>query len=147
MSETTMPKTQTNGHTGTIDDDGPGLDEIHEILKEGRRRWLLRTLYEIGAREKKELARYVAAIEYGHERPGDVAEAEQKRVEVSLHQSHLPLLSKHGIVVWDRSTNQVSLGQYANRALRYIDGCDVDDDDAATRSFADRVAATVPSIF
>ena len=152
MHNTSMPKTATNDSKTDSKadpiDDGPNLDQIHETLSESRRRHVLRTLYHKGSIHKKELAKYVAALE--EEKPvSEVSDKEHKRIVVSLHQAHLPYLAKHQIVVWDQSTNAVSLGPYSDRVLRYMDGINVREgtNPNPRRSFADRVAATVPNIF
>lgn len=140
-SNTTNTKAAPNKGENT-----PSLDEVHETLSESRRRHALRTLHEVGPVKKKELARYVAAIE-NEKPPSEITEKEHKRVVVSLHQAHLPYLSKLDIIAWDQSTNTVALGTNSDMVLRYIDGITLEDEEDEPQSLADRVASGAASFF
>ena len=155
MPEQTTNPTNTNAQPNPAT---PSLDDVHSALSDARRRHVLRTLHEKGPLQKKEVARWVAAIENEKIRD-DLTEQEHKRVVVSLHQSHLPLLDKHGFVSWDEATNMVSLGPHSRLVLRYLEGITLDDETEsenadgsvsradAGESIVDRVAKSATSFF
>lgn len=113
--------------------DGPGLDDVHNSLSERRRRILLRILVDHEPISKSDLAEAVASTEYDKPRD-ELTDAEVKRVYVSLHQMHLPNLSKHGFISWDTKNNLITFGPYSDRILEYLDY------DSGSSSFTDRFA-------
>lgn len=77
----------------------------HRLLASERRRLALSALAgRTSPVEVEELARDVAARESGVDAPDDAA---VERVAVSLHHTHLPLLSDLGAVGYDPASGQV----------------------------------------
>lgn len=104
-------------------------DELHTVLKNQRRRAIIRALCEDfdGEASLSDLAEYVAAVECGHDGPEDVSSTERKRVYVALYQSHLPDMRRWGVVDWDGKGGSVRATPMAGDLRRYL---------AATEGFA-----------
>jgi hypothetical protein len=84
-------------------------DLIFDILSSPRRRYVLYYLRTHGGRaEVTELAKQVAAWEYETD-PADLDSQQQKRVYVSLYQTHLPKLSDVGVIEYDTDAGVVEL--------------------------------------
>lgn len=105
MPTLTGAATEANGEAergGETSMDGPTItvDQIVELLNSPRRRHALACMEsrEAPVMEFSELVRCVAEAEYG-----DYTEQERKRVQISLHQNHVPRLEKAGAVVHNES--------------------------------------------
>jgi hypothetical protein len=82
-------------------------EDLFDILSSDRRRYLLYFLEaESGEAELRRLARLVAAHENGIE-PEAVTQKGEKRVYISLYQSHLPKLESADLVEYDADTKRV----------------------------------------
>jgi DNA-binding transcriptional ArsR family regulator len=94
-------------------------DEVYHLLSNPRRRFIisfLRKRHEIGLQE---LAAEVAAWE--NETPVDeLTDQQQKRVYVSLYQTHIPKLEDAGIVRYDSDTGQVQLRDRVEQLDTYL---------------------------
>lgn len=131
----TSPRTPNEPKASPTQPSESDLDAIHDALSAERRRHALRALVQNGTLSKRDLARYVAAHEYG--KPlDDVTSQERKRVTVSLHQFHLDNLEGYGFVVWNEDTNQVALGENADLVLPHLHGVE-----SEKQSITDRVAS------
>ncbi|MFC6989123.1 hypothetical protein ACFQJD_11150 [Haloplanus sp. GCM10025708] len=94
--------------------------EIHDVLRNDRRRLVLERLRNRGGSETvAELAEFVAAVEAGTSPPPRNV---RQSVYVSLHQTHLPKLDELGIVTYDPNEKTVSLAAGAERVAPYMDG-------------------------
>lgn len=106
-----MPKligAETQG-TGNADSGGEQgmtestitVDQIVELLNSMRRRNVLGCMESLAGKEAEwdELVRCVTAAEAGE----DWSEQERKRVQISLHQNHIPALERAGVVVERKS--------------------------------------------
>lgn len=83
-------------------------EELFDILSSDRRRYLLYFLEaESGEADLRKLARLVAAHENGLN-PEDVTQKGEKRVYISLYQSHLPKLESADLIEYDSDTKRVS---------------------------------------
>ncbi|WP_178917091.1 hypothetical protein [Natronomonas gomsonensis] len=81
--------------------------EIHDVLRNGRRRLAIRSLREgEGEMNVRELSEEVAARETGEDPP---PRDKRQSVYVSLHQTHLPKLDDLGIVDYDNDSKRVAL--------------------------------------
>lgn len=90
-------------------DDTDEVDNLFTVLRNSRRRFVLRYLKENGgSAEFDELARHLAGREEGIE-PDEVSERQKRRVFISLYQTHLAQLENHGLVDWDRDSMEVRL--------------------------------------
>jgi hypothetical protein len=83
-------------------------DDLFEVLSSDRRRYLIYFLEsEGGEAELGRLARLIAALENDIE-PPEVSDKEQKRVYISLYQSHVPKLVDYGLVEYDADEKYVT---------------------------------------
>lgn len=93
--------------------------EIHDILRNDRRRRVLEHLQEsIGTVTLRELAETIAAHEAGESPP-----PRQLRESVynSLHQTHLPKLDSEGVVEYDKHRKTVALRPRARDVNVYME--------------------------
>lgn len=108
-----------NDHTAVFEgekssnrSDSPSLEwriprrEI-ELLGHERRRKTIRILEndDETTLDRREIARRIAAIETDADAASDEL---VRRVELSLHHKHLPMLDDHGVVDYDRDTGLVA---------------------------------------
>lgn len=85
------------------------LDERFEILKNERRRIVLRYLTEVEETVKlNELADQVTAIENDTD-PDAITSEERKRVYVGLYQFHLPKMADIGVIEYDQDRGDIEL--------------------------------------
>ncbi len=108
---------------GVRHDDGGGesleATEIHDVLRNDRRRLVLERLRESGTSESvRDLSEYVASVESGESpAPRNVRQS----AYVALHQTHLPKLDELGIVVYDSDAKEVSLARNAAEVAVYME--------------------------
>lgn len=92
---------------------------IHDILRNDRRRHVLKYLqergHEVGLRQ---LAERLAELETGESPPPSNI---RNSVYVSLHQTHLPKLDDAGIVTYDRDRKLISLREPARQVDLYME--------------------------
>jgi hypothetical protein len=96
-------------------------DTLHELLRNPRRRFALRSLFEDDEASLNRLAGRLAAWENGTNDPTD---AERSRAYTALASVHVPRLAEAGLVVFDRSEERVTLSDVARGADRlegYLD--------------------------
>ncbi|MFD1632341.1 ERAP1-like C-terminal domain-containing protein [Haloplanus ruber] len=102
-----------------IDNDAapPALDTdtLHELLRNPRRRFVLRSLLAEEGTTLDRLAARLAAWENDTDEPTD---AERTRAFTALASVHVPRLAEAGLVVFDRSAKRVSLSDAARDAGR-----------------------------
>ncbi|MFB6123506.1 MAG: hypothetical protein ABEJ78_08610, partial [Haloferacaceae archaeon] len=115
MSATGSQERPTTGSDATLTE-----GEIHDVLRNDRRRLVLERLRDHGGSETvAELAEFIAAVEAGTSPPPRNV---RQSVYVSLHQTHLPKLDELGIVTYDPNEKTVSLAAGAERVAPYMDG-------------------------
>ncbi len=125
------PAQQLPESTPEEGDDDAGelsLDVIFEVLKNQRRRYVLRHL-EAKAETVSlgDLAEHVAAKE--NDKSVDaITSDERKRVYVGLYQCHLPKMDDMGIVDFNRDRGRVTLTETASQLDEYLDGEEETDD-------------------
>lgn len=90
-------------------------DDAFHLLQNSRRRAVLRYLLSNPDREQfvmRDVAEAVAAWE--HETTVErITSSQRQRVYISLYQSHLPKLDKHGVVDYDQSRGSIRLAPRA----------------------------------
>ena len=95
-------------------------DELHSLLANGRRRFVLRSLLDQPTLDLHRLATRLARWENDTDEPTD---AQRTRAYTALASVHLPRLAEAGIVTLDRSAERVRLtdGDWsADRLRRYL---------------------------
>lgn len=99
---------------------GATPDLVFDILSSSRRRMVLYYLRQHdGVGSVKELAQHIAAME--NEIPvDDVNRAQEKRVYVSLYQTHLPKLADAMVINYDKDAGKVSLTNDAYKIDEYL---------------------------
>lgn len=103
------------------------LDVIFDILKNQRRRHVLRYLRENETSTLSDLAEHVAALENGKD-VRSLTSSERKRVYVGLYQCHLPRMSDAGVIDFDSDRGRIELRDTAEQLEEYLDA-----DDGPTR--------------
>lgn len=95
-------------------------DLVFDILSNTRRRMVLYYLRQYGGSATvQELAKEIAALENDVE-VDELTRQQQKRVYVSLYQTHLPKLEETGIVESDDETGEVYLTERAGEIDSYL---------------------------
>lgn len=84
------------------------IDETFEILKNNRRRIVLKHLQGKGVISLGELADHVTAVENDTE-IADITSTQRKRVYVGLYQFHLPKMKEVGVIEFDKDRGDVAL--------------------------------------
>ena len=93
--------------------------EIHEILRNSRRRRVLKYLQDcVGTVTVRGLAEVIAEMETGESPPPRNI---RDSVYNSLHQTHLPKLDSYGVIDYDRDRKTVSLQREARQVDLYME--------------------------
>jgi hypothetical protein len=93
--------------------------EIHDVLRNRRRRLVLERLQDAGGSESvRDLAERIASIESGETPPPRNV---RQSVYVSLHQTHLPKLDELGIADYDSDEKVVTLADNADDVAVYME--------------------------
>jgi hypothetical protein len=111
----------STGSVQTPQSDGRELDpsEIHDVLRNDRRRLVIEQLRDGDGREAvRDLAEYIGGVESGEDPPPRNV---RQSVYVSLHQTHLPKLDKLGIVTYDADAKEVELASRASEVAVYLE--------------------------
>lgn len=104
------------------------LDQVFGILKNQRRRYVLKYLNESDEQVSlSELAEQVAAWENDKE-VVQISSSERKRVYVGLYQCHLPKMDGMGAVSFNKPRGIVDRGEHIDELNRYLDFADEADD-------------------
>jgi hypothetical protein len=104
----------------TSSQQAPGLDEIFDLLKNYRRRCVLRYLATVEDRASmSDLAEQISGWENDKE-PRLITSSERKRVYVGLYQSHLPKMDARGAVSFNKPRGIVEKGQYFDQFQYYL---------------------------
>ncbi|WP_254547474.1 DUF7344 domain-containing protein [Halomarina pelagica] len=121
MSQTQL---QTPDAPSTATDDAEveqlSLDTVFEILKNRRRRDILKYLWDHdGSANIGELAEHIAAMENGIE-VNALSSAQRKRVYIGLYQCHLPKMDDAEIVDFDKHRGTIELREVADELTPYL---------------------------
>lgn len=105
------------------------LDIVYDILKNERRRRVLRYLDESGGTATlSDLAVHLAAIENDKEEKL-VSSKERKRLYVGLYQCHLPRMDSSGVVDFDSDRGTIETTAQFPELFEYLDVDEEADDD------------------
>jgi hypothetical protein len=108
--------------TGAADE--LSASEIHDVLRNRRRRLVLERLRTTGAPEAvSDLAEHIGGVEAGESPPPRNV---RQSVYVSLHQTHLPKLDELAIVDYDPDGKVVELAANVEHLDAYLDAGDAD---------------------
>lgn len=112
-------------------DDGnqrtPTTDQVFEILKNRRRRAVIRYLdSHDGYGELSDVAEHIAAAE-NDTTVQQLGSQERKRVRIALYQCHLPKMDSVGIIDYDGDRGTIRLRDSAAEMQRYLQWDPVDD--------------------
>lgn len=99
------------------------LDVVFDILKNQRRRHVLRYLRENETTTLSDLAEHVAALE-NEKDVRSLTSSERKRVYVGLYQCHLPRMSDAGVIDFDSDRGRIELRETAEQLDEYLDADD-----------------------
>jgi hypothetical protein len=112
--------TDAGGPPSTNDDANIGLDEIFGVLKNRRRRGVLRYLSENSEQlDLGTLAEQIAARECGKD-VSQITSQERTRVYVGLYQCHLPKMADTGAISYNRSRGRIEPGPNFGLFDRYL---------------------------
>jgi len=121
----TEPTTSAEGGEGSPAEE-LSLDLIFEILKNERRREVIRYLREHEQQVTlSDLAEHIAALENDTD-VASITSSQRKRVYVGLYQCHLPKMADMGIVQFNQNRGIVSLGENAPQLYEYLDNQSAD---------------------
>jgi len=96
------------------------LDQVFEILKNQRRRYVLQYLNEVDDTvSMSDLAEEIAAWENGKE-VSQLSSSERKRVYVGLYQCHLPKMDSMGVVSFNKPRGLIESGPNADVFDEYL---------------------------
>ena len=99
----------------------PSLDLIFGILKNGRRRRVLKYLRDVdGEVTLSDLAEHIAAIE-NDKTEAQLTSSERKRVYVGLYQCHLPKMDDAGAIDYNQSRGLIRRTDKAEYFDEYLD--------------------------
>lgn len=120
--EPEVEEEQTSGTEEAVEPEQLPLDIVFEILKNKRRRLVLRYVKqeENDSVDLGELAEHVAALE-NDKTVSALTSGERKRVYVGLYQCHLPKMDDADIVAFDRNRGTIELGENADQLEEYLD--------------------------
>ena len=120
MVRETDPEGRTQGSMSMESSQKLSPDVVFEILSSRRRRMVLYLLRQRGDEVTvNELAEEIAALE--NDVPvEELTSQQQKRVYVSLYQTHLPKLDQTGIIDYDADEGIVTLTSRANEMDTYL---------------------------
>lgn len=108
-------------------------DRVFSLLKNPRRRAVLRQLGETPTATLGDLADRIAADE-NDTTPEQLSSSERKRVYISLYQNHLPKLAEFDVIDYDQSRGDVRRRQRADCLRQYLDRLDRDTDTSGGRT-------------
>lgn len=122
--ELAVPDGQRIDRSNGSDDDATAesadLDVVFSVLRNSRRRRILRYVDREGSTTLGELATHIAAIENGIEERA-VSSDQRKLLYVSLYQSHLPKLGDAGCIDYDSDRGTVEPTDRVDEYLAVLD--------------------------
>jgi len=109
-------------HTeGQATEESPSLDLVFGILKNGRRRRVIKYLRDAeGEVTLSDLAEHIAAIE-NDTTPAQLTSSQRKRVYVGLYQCHLPKMDDAGVIDYNQARGLVERTAQATHFEQYLD--------------------------
>lgn len=119
-------------------------DLIFELLKNARRRRVLRYLESHERTELSTLAEHIAAKENDVDK-GMLTSTQRKRVYIALYQCHLPKLDDTGVIEYEQARGTVSITPTAGQLFPYLK-LGQTPENASDTGFSEIVANTVDRI-
>lgn len=111
----------------TDEDESLSLDLIFEVLKNERRREVIRYLRDHESQVSlSDLAEHIAALENDTD-VASITSSQRKRVYVGLYQCHLPKMADMGIIEFNQNRGIIRLGDKAEQLYVYLDNESVQD--------------------
>lgn len=105
-----------------IPDEELSQDTLFSLLSNPRRRFVLQYLNRVDEPVTlQDLATEVAAWENETD-PENLTDKQQKRLYVSLYQTHIPKLEEAGIIEYDSDSGEITLTNQAGDLNRYLHG-------------------------
>ncbi len=121
MSEIDLSQLRGIGDAPRTNGSELSIDETFELLKNARRRAVVRyLLQQEGKANLSELAEHIAAAENGisvHELSSD----QRKRVYIGLYQCHLPKMDNLGVIEYDKNRGSIVLQESVSQLLPYME--------------------------
>mgnify|MGYP000099501693 CR=1 FL=1 len=116
-----VEKSHINESADTGDGQRLTTTDVFDVLKNDRRRAVIRYLHEHGgSAELSDLAEHVAARE-NDTSVRRLTSQERKRVRIALYQCHLPRMDALGVVDFDNDRGTVALRDAASQVQVYLD--------------------------
>jgi len=116
-----VPADDGTGSAETESPPEPPLDLVFGILKNSRRRKVLRYLCSNdGTATLSDLAEHIAAIE-NDTTPAQLSSSQRKRVYVGLYQCHLPKMDDVGVIDYNQARGHIELTDLAPHFEAYLD--------------------------
>ncbi|MCU4801684.1 hypothetical protein OB920_14995 [Halobacteria archaeon HArc-gm2] len=126
-SEDVENESEQTETTASAEPEELSLDLIFEVLKNRRRRDVIRYLEERGERTSlSDLAEHVAALENDTTTQA-LTSSQRKRVYVGLYQCHLPKMDDMDIVNFNQDRGYVELGANVDQLDPYLDPVTTDE--------------------
>lgn len=116
MSKAHMPNWQDTAHRERTAETGLDEGQIHELLRNNRRRAVLRIIYQQQNATARDIAEQIATEETGKSPP---SRDDRQSVYISLIQTHLPKLDETGTIEYDERAKRVSLGPAVDQLAAY----------------------------
>lgn len=121
------PDSDPSPEAGTTKPPELTLDELLELVQNERRRRIVQYLPRgDGAVAVGDLADHLATQEYDCP-PTGPSSVQQKRMYVSLYQSHLPKMDEMDVVAFDKDRGEVKPGPHARRVTQFVERVSGDD--------------------
>ncbi len=121
MMITGVERGRLGERAATGDDGRLTTTDVFDVLKNERRRAVIRYLHEHGgSAELSDLAEHVAARE-NETSVRRLTSQERKRVRIALYQCHLPRMDAIGVIEFDRNRGTVSLRDAASQVRVYLE--------------------------
>jgi hypothetical protein len=113
--------TETDTENQVIERPEPSLDITFDVLRNRRRRLVLKAIEERGGSTTLgELAEHIGGIE-NNKSPKALNAQERKRVYVGLYQCHLPKMDDAGAIRFDKDRGTVERGPLAEQFHEYLE--------------------------
>ncbi|MFB6200524.1 MAG: hypothetical protein ABEI98_00775 [Halorhabdus sp.] len=110
----------TSAHAGSVEHAAPPIDNVFDILKNQRRRYVLRYLTGVDSEVTLgELAEQIAAWECEKD-VRQITSQERKRVYVGLYQCHLPKMDDVDAVKYNKPRGKVAAGDAIASFQQYL---------------------------
>lgn len=123
-----------SGELAVTDESTIGIDQVFEILKNQRRRWVLRYLETAdGQVVLSDLAEEIASCE-NEKDISQITSQERKRVYVGLYQVHLPKMDDMNIISFNKPRGLIEPGENYERVRAYLPDDDMTPEAPGLRS-------------